>query len=268
MNETRKFDVNVAKLLGEYVYALRDPRDNKVFYVGKGYGNRIFQHFDEADSALKANGSWSAKLRRIVEIWEADENVDWFIIRRELSAQISAFDVEAAIIDAIEISQNGSLLNKIGGTGGNTRGILTADDCAALATPQVNPTKCHSIVFLFPINRAVTQNNTIYNSTRSWWAVSKILRSKTDAVAVGIANGLSQGVFSINGWTKAPTGYKYEFNGLPLVNNELDGRNWLTVIRSALGYWQRGNYLVVEFDGAGKFRFVRGSQDKATWNAL
>ena len=28
-------------LNGFYVYALIDPRDNKVFYIGKGNGNRI-----------------------------------------------------------------------------------------------------------------------------------------------------------------------------------------------------------------------------------
>ena len=31
----------VAAVLRYYVYALRDPRDGKVFYVGKGVGDRI-----------------------------------------------------------------------------------------------------------------------------------------------------------------------------------------------------------------------------------
>ncbi|MDD2962194.1 MAG: hypothetical protein PHR45_08985 [Muribaculaceae bacterium] len=27
-----------------YVYALIDPRNGKIFYICKGYGNRVFQH--------------------------------------------------------------------------------------------------------------------------------------------------------------------------------------------------------------------------------
>jgi hypothetical protein len=30
--------------LGYYVYLLIDPRNDKVFYVGKGKGNRVNQH--------------------------------------------------------------------------------------------------------------------------------------------------------------------------------------------------------------------------------
>lgn len=38
------FSDKVKQKLGYYVYALADPRDNKIFYIGKGINNRIFQH--------------------------------------------------------------------------------------------------------------------------------------------------------------------------------------------------------------------------------
>jgi hypothetical protein len=39
-----EFLPGVAGKLGWYVYALRDPRHQTVFYVGKGKGNRAYQH--------------------------------------------------------------------------------------------------------------------------------------------------------------------------------------------------------------------------------
>ena len=35
--------------LNYYVYALIDPRTNKVFYIGKGKGNRIYAHVEASE---------------------------------------------------------------------------------------------------------------------------------------------------------------------------------------------------------------------------
>jgi uncharacterized protein len=39
-----EFSQAVCERIGYYVYILKDPRNNLNFYVGKGKGNRIFQH--------------------------------------------------------------------------------------------------------------------------------------------------------------------------------------------------------------------------------
>lgn len=49
------FSDKVKQKLGYYVYALADPRDNKIFYIGKGINNRIFQHEEKLDNSNKSN---------------------------------------------------------------------------------------------------------------------------------------------------------------------------------------------------------------------
>jgi len=63
----RQFPPEVQRELQYYVYAYVDPRDEKVFYVGKGGGNRAFEHLD--------NEKETAKKQRITEIQEAGKEV-------------------------------------------------------------------------------------------------------------------------------------------------------------------------------------------------
>ena len=60
----KSFKQSVIESLKYYVYALVDPRDNRIFYVGKGIANRVYQH---AQAAL-AEDTQSLKLNTIREI--------------------------------------------------------------------------------------------------------------------------------------------------------------------------------------------------------
>ncbi len=270
-NEMRKFSAGISDKLGEYVYALRDPRDNKIFYVGKGEGERVFAHFHEANQATQGTFSWSAKLRRIVEIWEAGLDVTWWIVRHNLQASegavVDAFDVEAALIDILEISQNGPALNDIAGHRNAARGMLSEETVNALATRAVNPQIAYQTVFIFPIQKALANRGNAYDATRRWWAITSSFRS-LPALAVGLENGLSKAVFDISHWDLNKTTGKSEFTGSDVtLSHPLANSNWTAVIGAAIGYWQYGNYLVVEFDGNGNFRFKRGSSNK-DWQPL
>lgn len=48
MHMEKCFKQSVIEGLKCYVYVLVDPRDNRIFYVGKGTGNRIYQHAQAA----------------------------------------------------------------------------------------------------------------------------------------------------------------------------------------------------------------------------
>ena len=73
MNTQRTFDILQKEKLGKYVYALRDPRDRKIFYVGQGSDDRLFQHFNDAEmfvNTAKPFNDMSSKLIRILDIWK------------------------------------------------------------------------------------------------------------------------------------------------------------------------------------------------------
>jgi hypothetical protein len=95
------FPAEVAKKLGYYVYRLIDPRNGETFYVGKGKGDRVFRH---ARGALRLNGEQEdkldAKMRRIKEIARAGLAVGHVIHRHGIEDEKTAFEIEAAVMDA------------------------------------------------------------------------------------------------------------------------------------------------------------------------
>jgi hypothetical protein len=72
-----------------YLYQLIDPRDQTVFYIGKGTGKRIYAHEKEA-----RNGVCSNKCNKIKEIWSANLDIDKKIIAYFNDEQY-AYQVEA-----------------------------------------------------------------------------------------------------------------------------------------------------------------------------
>jgi hypothetical protein len=75
-------------LLPHYVYELRDPRDNSVFYVGKGTGARLDAHCADEDNA---------KGERILEIEGARRQVSRVVIGR-FATEDEALAVESVLI--------------------------------------------------------------------------------------------------------------------------------------------------------------------------
>lgn len=278
-NKHKRFDKKIENKLKCYVYVLRDPGDGKIFYVGKaggkGEGNsRVLAHFDEAREACsKPCGSleWSPKISRIIEIWKAGQEVDWFIVRHGLDA-VQAQHVEAALIDALEVSQNGPTLNLQRGHGTDEHGLLWPSDVYAIAAMPVCPGNDYPAVLLFPIQNALKSGRNVYAATRCCWNVSLKKRRIGNPLAIGIRDQISMGVFEVDQWNQSLLPKKYEFDGRDIGSgHELMSRNYNEIIQKSMGYWQRGNYLGIEFKQINRkphFRFFHGSSDTKQWHSL
>lgn len=90
-----------------YVYALKDPREKpaKPFYIGKGTGNRAWEH--------QANADESEKGQLIQSIKASGHNVMHTIIADNLTEH-QALKIEAELISAFGVrSQGGLLTNRV-----------------------------------------------------------------------------------------------------------------------------------------------------------
>lgn len=97
-----------------YVYVLIDPRDNEVFYVGKGQKGRVGDHA----IAARNHSTESTKVARILSIQRAGRQVTGRVVGR-FDSEPEAFAVEAVLIHWMygRHSENGQLTNIQAGHG-------------------------------------------------------------------------------------------------------------------------------------------------------
>jgi hypothetical protein len=183
----------VAQALGYYVYALRDPRDQRVFYIGKGKGTRIASHVLEAGKDL---ASERAKLKTINDIEATGWQVDLLFLRTGLDEH-TAFAVEQAVIDAFAADQH-DLTNLVRGHHSGTDGLATlpvvvarhrALPCPAIEKPVI-------MVKIQKGWRPDMSDREIYEKTRGHWKVGPRVRAEAE-YCLGIAYGVVRGVYRI-----------------------------------------------------------------------
>ena len=189
----------VAETLGYYAYVLRDPADSKIFYVGKGTGDRCFSHIAEARKTERDSRGDYEKLARIRSIEDAGGAVVIEILRHGMDER-TAYEVEAAVIGLFP-----ELTNRASGHGRWERGSMSVGDLNAQygAKPITIAPEHPSILIRVSRQprRHVDDDHELYEATRKWWKVGP--RRNGARYAMAVYGGVVRGVFAIEGWEPA-----------------------------------------------------------------
>ncbi|HMR55431.1 MAG TPA: hypothetical protein PKD34_02455 [Candidatus Doudnabacteria bacterium] len=184
-----------------YVYLLRDPRNKRVFYVGKGKGNRINQHSLRALIDIK---SPSEKNKIIQAISSSSREPELLVLRHGIT-ESEAFELESAAIDLINQIQKDPLSNLVKGHGASDRGLMTLLDLDLKY--QAEPVKQFKHkALLITINRRFLDAKTardLYNVTRGSW---RMRLSKTDEIQIvcAVYRGIIREVYEPRKWQTDP----------------------------------------------------------------
>lgn len=196
-------------LNGFYVYALVDPRDNKVFYIGKGTGNRVFSHEIESGKVFESE---KHKLQKIKEIENNGFYVERLIINWGLSEN-EAFVAEASLINLLNCISEVKLTNDV--SGHHVHESLTVEEFEQLygAVP-LSPKDIKHSILVIKINKLYKRGMSeaeLYDAVRGFWAASlKSIRSRNVEYVFGVYNGLIVAVYKPDEWH-----YGYEMEDAP-----------------------------------------------------
>lgn len=206
--ELVSFTQGVIEELSFYVYRLIDPRNGETFYVGKGYGNRVFAHVNDEEgdfisSYLKEEiegdeviDNISQKFKRIREIRSAGEKVIHIIHRHGLTSK-DAFLVEATLIDAFP-----GLTNKQGGVSSSDYGPMSVQQIQTLYRKE--EAVFDDKIILIAINRWKSNfsESQLYDLSRFAWRLSKVKSSRAQFV-VAHSSGIVREVYEPKEWLPA-----------------------------------------------------------------
>lgn len=194
MAGSESFSQEVVDELKHYVYRLIDPRDGVTFYVGKGCGNRVFSHARAELTETDDGESVDAKMGRIREIRNAGFEVG-HVIHRHGMDELTAFEVEAALIDAYP-----GISNVVSGIDSEARGTMHATEIIRRYRAEEASFK-HKII-LINIARSADDAKPLYEAVRYAWKIDKSKAEQAEYV-LATKRGLIVGAFVAQQWLKA-----------------------------------------------------------------
>jgi len=185
----------MAEALGHYVYLYVDPRDGKVFYIGKGKGERCLDHLYEDDD--------HPKVKRIKEIFAAGLEPRIEILAHGMATPEEAYLVEAAAIDLIGLKE---LTNKVVGHNSLLYGRKSLKDLEIFYAPT--DANVPDPVMLITINRLYRNGMTareLYEATRGVWANHSLERLAGVQLVFAVFEGIVREVYQPEFWRPAGT---------------------------------------------------------------
>lgn len=207
------FDALTCEMIGNYVYALvdpryhlADPRNGKVmvesrvpFYIGRGVGNRVFDHVARALKDPTKNDKYST----IRAIEKCGGKVEHYILRHGLSLE-EAIEVEATLID---FSRMVGLLgaNISRGFHSGSVGYMNTDEVIRMynAPPLSELAKGHVIININRTYGKAPGQDAIYEATRASWIIAK-WRIPSISHVLSEKRGIVVGVFEVTEWYPVP----------------------------------------------------------------
>jgi len=232
-----KLSQNTIEKLGSYVYLLIDPRNNKIFYVGKGKGNRINQHLL---GALDDNTKETEKIKRIREIQNAKLEVKHTVLRHELTDK-EALEVESAVIDVLG---KDNLTNIVKGHNSEDKGIMKLEDIKIkYEAEEANIEEPAILININNLYQRDMSEKEIYDATRKSWKVS-ISHVSDIKIACSVYRGIIREVFTINRWLPSPeVKGRYMFEGKVAPKNVREKY----INKSISKYWKKGSRNPIKY---------------------
>lgn len=184
----QKFPSSIHKDLKSYVYIYIDPRNDEIFYVGKGKGDRCFSHL--------AEDSEKDKVKRIKEILGDGLEPKIEIVIHGIEDDETVKRIEASIIDCFNIEK---LTNIQRGYHSKEFGRMSVEE--VIATYQAEPIKVEHPVIAFKLNttfRYGLDPIRLYDYTRHSWKLSE--RRNIAKYAFAVYQNIVQEVYTIEHW--------------------------------------------------------------------
>lgn len=179
----------VATKLRYYVYVYVDPRDDQIFYVGKGCRGRALAHLDEEQECEKT--------RRIAELKAAGLAPRIEILAHGMEHEETALRVEAAAIDILRPGQN--LTNRARGHRAIQFGRAPLSELDAIygAKPITIVEPC-LLIRINKLYRPGMTTEALYEATRGVWKLGK--RRNNAQFALAVYQGVVRQAYTIRAW--------------------------------------------------------------------
>ncbi len=207
----RSLKPGMAEKLGYYVYLYVDPRNGKVFYIGKGKDERCLDHLFEDDD--------HPKVQRIRGIFAAGLEPRIEMLAHGLRTEQEAYNIEAAAIGLLGLE---NLTNRVVGKDSLRFGRKGLSELEGYYAAK--PVKIADPVILIRVNQLYRHGMPaaeLYDITRGVWVLSAERASKMKYV-LAVYEGVVREVYAPEKWMPAlMTQYP---NRTDLVPDDAKGR--------------------------------------------